>query len=186
METQKSLELIEAMFKESKKSFCRNSFYFIFWGFILAAAGLTEYFMRGMENHWIVWPIITTIGGIVSMVQGIREGKRQNVVTIGDRVVMLIWLGFVAALVYAIVFSLFHHMTPHAFVMLVTAYATFLTGGVSKFKPLLWGSLALFIGAVLAGFVIPMKEQGLLFAVAITLGYVIPGILLRRSENGEA
>jgi hypothetical protein len=183
MEAQKSIELIETMFKESKKSFSNNAFYFILWGVILALAGLAEYLLVGMENNWMVWPVVTTLGGLVSMIYGIKEGKKQRVTTMGDRMIMLIWLGFMFFLVFAITYAIYNHLTPHAIIMAGTAYATFLTGGVSRFKPLLFGSLALAIGAVLAGFVIPMEDHGLLFAITITLGYLVPGILLRRSEN---
>lgn len=183
MEPSKSIELIETMLKESKKSFYNNSFYFIMWGIILALAGLAEYFMYGQEYHWIAWPIVTTLGGLLSSIYGIREGKRQTVMTMGDRMIMLIWVGFMFALVFAIVYSIMNKLTPHALVLAVTAYATFLTGGVSRFKPLLFGSLAMAIAAVLAGFVLPMPSHGLLFAIAITLGYIVPGIMLRKSED---
>jgi hypothetical protein len=183
METTKSIELIETMFKESKKSFCNNSPYFILWGIALAAAGLAEHLLSGYENNWLVWPIVSTLGGIGSMVLGIREGKNQTVTSLGDRLNSYIWLAFIAVLVYSVVFSLYNHITPHALIMIVTAYATFLTGAISKYKPLMWGSVALAIGAILAAFVFPMSVHGLVFAITITLGYTIPGFMLRRSEN---
>jgi hypothetical protein len=183
METTKSIELIETMFKESKKTFCNNSPFFIMWGIILAIAGLTEYLLTGHPNNWMVWPVVTTIGGIISMVLGIKEGKKQSTKTIGDRIIGYIWLGFVAVLAYAIAYSLYNHITPHALILMGTAYATFLTGSISKYKPLILGAVALALGAVLAGFVFPMADHGLVFAITITLGYTIPGFMLRRSEN---
>jgi hypothetical protein len=42
MKATQSLEIIEAMLQESKKSLHRNSFYFLLWGLLMVPAGLAE------------------------------------------------------------------------------------------------------------------------------------------------
>ena len=66
METTQSIEIIESMFKESKKSLHRNSFYFIIWGLLLVPAGIAEYLLFENENFWMIWPAVGILGGIIS------------------------------------------------------------------------------------------------------------------------
>ena len=79
MENTKSLEIIESMFMESRKSLYRNSFYFILWGALLIPVSIAEYFMKGQPNFWIIWPIIGIIGGIISAIYGKKEEKDSGV-----------------------------------------------------------------------------------------------------------
>ena len=66
MDTAKSIEIIDQMLNESKKSLHRNSFYFILWGLILIPAALTDFFLYGEEASWIGWPVVSILGGIAS------------------------------------------------------------------------------------------------------------------------
>ena len=78
MKATQSLVIIEAMLQESKKSLHRNSFYFIMWGMLMIPIGIAESFLIGTKNFWIVWPIMGIVGGIVSSIYGIKEGKDQE------------------------------------------------------------------------------------------------------------
>ncbi|PJB55067.1 MAG: hypothetical protein CO098_18350, partial [Bacteroidetes bacterium CG_4_9_14_3_um_filter_41_19] len=66
MKTTQSIEIIEAMFKENKKSLHRNSFYFIMWGILLIPTGIAEYLLYGHPSFWMIWPAMGIMGGIIS------------------------------------------------------------------------------------------------------------------------
>ena len=185
METSKSLERIESMFLESKKSLRKNSFFFILWGVLMAGSGLAEYFLFGNPYYWIVWPIVGALGGIVSSIQGARMDKNIGIRTAEDRIMAFTWGGFIFSLIICIVFAITQGIAPAPLVLILASYATFISGGISKFKPLYWGSLFLIVGGIVCGFILPVETHGLVFAISILFGYVYPGIKLMQSENAQ-
>lgn len=186
METKQSLQIIESMFTESRKSLHKNSFYFILWGALLIPLGITESIFFGEKLLWVQWPIIGTIGGVISAIYGKKEDKRAGVTTMGDRITLYTWGAFGISMVIAIVYTVSNNLHPAAMILLLAASATFISGGISKFKPFVWGAGALAIGALLCAFYIQAQYHGLVFSSSLFLGYVIPGIMLKKSENGAA
>ncbi|HJN06280.1 MAG TPA: hypothetical protein QF480_06665 [Bacteroidales bacterium] len=79
-----------------------------------------------------------------------------------------------------------NHLSPSPMVLMLAGSATFISGGISKFSPFIWGGVILEIGAILCAFVFGPEYHGLIFAGSILLGYVIPGLILRRIENDKA
>lgn len=186
MESTQSVEIISKMIQESRKSLHRNSFYFILWGSLLIPAGIAEYFMLGTPNYWMIWPAIGIIGGIVSSIYGSKESKRSGVQTAGDRITSYTWGAFGATLIFVIIYSVSKGLTPHPLILITAGLATFISGGISKFKPFVMGGVFLGLGAIASGFFIDPEFHGLVFSTSILLGYVIPGVQLRKVENGQA
>lgn len=186
METAKSLEIIQNMMNESKKSLVRNSFFFLLWGVLLVPAGIAEYMLAGNSYSWAVWPVMGTLGGIISMIYGKRESNRVGVSTFSDRVSQFTWGSFGFALVFSIALSIRMHFPPHTLILMVAGMATFITGGICNFKPFIWGAIALEIGAVVCGFVVEPIYHSLVFSASIFVGYLVPGMQLRKIENEQA
>ena len=186
MNTSESIDIIERMFSESKKSLCKNSFYFILWGLIMIPVGIAESLLIGQPNFWLIWPIAGILGGFISMIHSRRESSKTNIYTTGDRITNYTWGGFGIALVFGILFSVYNQIPPHALVLILAGLATFISGGISKFTPFIWGALALGIGAILCAFFVPAQFQGYVSAASLLFGYVIPGFMLRKVENGAS
>ena len=186
METTKSIEIIEQMLAESKKSLYNNSFYFLLWGAMLIPAGIAEFLLQGTPYFWVVWPIVGTIGGIISAIYSIRESKKSGVNSAADRITGYTWGAFGFGLFFVLAFSAVNRMLPHTLILMLAGSATFISGGISKFKPFVWGGIVLEIGALLCAFVIEPMYHSLAFSLFIFLGYVIPGIILRKEEHGYA
>ena len=134
----------------------------------------------------MVWPIAGIAGGIISFFYGKKEAEKVGTQTALDRVTNYTWGAFGFTLVFAIAFSLYNQLSPHALVLMIAGSATFISGGISKFKPFIYGGIALEIGALACAFYVPASYQGFVFALSIILGYIIPGVILRKSENGKA
>jgi len=186
MQTTQSIEIIESMFMESKKSLHRNSFYFIMWGLLLVPAGIAEYMLFESDKFWLIWPVVGTTGGIIATIYGIREGKRSGTKTAGDRIYSYTWGAFIFLLFLGIAFSVQNNISPHAIILMLAGYATFISGGIAKFTPFVIGGIALVVGAILCAFLVAPHYQGLIFSASILLGYVIPGFILRKTENDQA
>lgn len=183
MENKQSIKIIESMFNETRKSLHNNSFYFILWGALLIPAGIAEFIFYGNESLWIEWPVIGILGGVISAIYSRNEDKRSGVKTIGDRITLYTWGAFGITLLISIAYSIHHNLPPAALILMLAGSATFISGGISKFTPFIWGGIILEIGAILCGFVFEPIYHGLIFSGSIFLGYVIPGIILKKSEN---
>ncbi|MBD3639102.1 MAG: hypothetical protein HUJ25_17235 [Crocinitomicaceae bacterium] len=183
MEITESVKIIERMMNESKKTLHNYSAYFIIWGMVMAPAGIAEYLLIDYEYRWIVWPIASIIGGVLSAIVGNKQSKKQQASSAMDRVIGYTWGAFGFCLILAIAYAVSIQKPPHTLVLMLAGGATFISGGISKFKPFIYGGLALELAAIACAFFIPGEFHSLIFAVGILLGYIIPGFILRNIEN---
>lgn len=183
---QNPLELINEMISVAKRSFVKMSYYFLLWGWLLFAAGLTEYLLRTQLGYahiaWIGWPIVGVLGGILAAVRGNKESKSAGATTYMNRVFTYLWGGFVVTLVLYIVASVMHHTNPGPGIIILTGLPTFVSGGIMRFKPLLIGGCTFWVLGI-AAHVLPAEWSSLLFCLALVLGYLVPGYLLQKAER---
>ena len=185
MTPSQSLQLIQDMVRQAKQSFQKSNFYFLLWGVLFALAGVVDHLLMrsGVELHWVVWPVMGVLGGIISGVHGAREGRRQGAMTWMDRVQMWLWGSYTVTLVLLIVAAVSWGRDPNPFVLLLTGLPTFVTGALIRFRPLMVGG-GLFWAIGLVSLFALREYSSLVFAFAIVAGYVVPGILLKRHEDG--
>src|SRR5690606_5115637 len=129
---EQSLQLINDMMAQARRSHQKVNFYFLLWGVLFALAGIAAHvlFRSGWEFHWIVWPIAGVLGGIISGVRGSREGKQQHSSTFMDRVHQWLWISYVITLVLMIIALVKLRIDPNPFVLLLTALPTFVSGAL--------------------------------------------------------
>lgn len=181
-----SLKLIETMIGQAKQSFQRNSFYFMLWGVLLIAAMAVNYFMaaNGDPRGGYAWGVVGILGGIASWAHGVREAKKQQVSSFMDRVMLWLWMGFLATLLITMFGSASsgHGMSVGAIIVL-TGLPTFVTGQLLRFRPLVLGGLLFWVLGTVSFFV-DMQTTALLYIAAMIFGYLIPGYLLKHQEDG--
>lgn len=182
---EQSLKLIESMIGEAKRSFSRMSFYFLLWGALLLLATLAEYAAgrAGLPNGWLGWPILGTLGGIISARHGAREGRKTGASTFTDRVFMWVWTVFTLTLIIVIISCVQVGQRPGPWVSILTAMPTMISGGILRFRPLIIGGVLFWVLGLFSLFQWP-EHGALLFALALLLGYIVPGFLLKRQEDG--
>lgn len=184
MEAAESVKIIEKMLQESRKSLSNSSFYFILWAAIMIPAGIVEWYIFGNPWFWLIWPIAGSVGGIITMIYSLTKHKTSQVTTAADRISGYTWGVFGICMLFAIFYSLRLNQTPHALILLLAGGATIISGGISKFKPFIIGGFCLIAAAVLCGFFIEPALHGLIFSAGLTVGYLIPGLMLRNAYNG--
>lgn len=181
-----SLKLIETMIGQAKQSFQRNSFYFLLWGVLLIAAMAANYLMaaNGDPRGSYAWGIAGIIGGIASWAYGARESKRHQVSSFMDRVMTWLWMGFLATLLISMFGSAVSgHNWSVGSIIVLTGLPTFVTGQMLRFRPLILGGILFWVlGAV--SFFVDVQTTALLYIAAMFFGYLIPGYLLKRQEDG--
>lgn len=164
-----------------------DGFHLIFWGWLITFCALTQYASIQMGFQWgpIVWMVLPPIGGIVSGIYGYRQEKKSRVKTYMDTALSYLWGGFIIAMVLTLVFGYAHGIkATYFFLMLLYGMATFITGGILKFRPLIIGSIFSFVSAIISVFVGEV-DQFLCISAALLFSYVIPGHMLRSKYKSQ-
>jgi hypothetical protein len=179
---QQSLAIITEMISHAKSNFRSNSIYFLLWGCVIALAnlGMFALILAHYSRPYVVWSIAIP-AWLITIYMAYRQGKKQRMTTHLDRIQMWMWFCFGVVIFTLVGFgkSLNYQLNP--VILLISALPTLLSGLMIKFRPLILGGIFFWVCGLLA-FVLGGPWQFLVGAVAVTVGYIIPGILLRKKE----
>lgn len=178
------LNVIYDMIENSKTRIRENAFFYLLWGWLVLSASLAHFIMMktGIFYSFLAWPVIMTIGMVISVIAGIRMGKRAGYRTHIDTAVIYLWYGFIFTIMVLLAFAISGKIAWEIFnALIISMYGlgTFVSGGILKFKPLIIGGICCWIIAICAFFV-PGEYSILLISVSIIVSYLIPGYLLRK------
>ncbi len=187
LKPEESLQIIEKMIQRTQKNLHDSSFYFLLWGWIILIGNLGHIIMNRIptiDKPYLIWLIVIP-GIIANFIYGMKQGKKNCVRTHLDRVNFLNWMSFLVGYAIVIVFmkQFNYKVTPLIFIL--AGNATFLTGIIIKFKPLIWGGIVFWLGVILQ-FVLPIEYVEFVSPVVIILGYLIPGYLLKFQNKKDA
>ncbi|MDA3955039.1 MAG: hypothetical protein PF485_15450 [Bacteroidales bacterium] len=187
LKPEESLQIINDMISSAKSKLSDKSFNFLVWGWTIALISLSHFIIEYFElykNPAIVWLLIFP-GMIITSIYNYRQGKSTKVFSHIDRVHMFTWIGFIISYFIVLFFmkKLNYQITPLIFIL--TAFATFVSGFILKFKPLIYGAIIFWIGAVLC-FLIPSEFVQLLGFIILVFGFIIPGYMLKSYSKKNA
>lgn len=77
---QQSLQLIQSMIDKTRVSISENRFYFLFWGWLVFLAILTQFLLKVVfhsEHHYLVW-LLTIPAVIITVVYSARRHKKRT------------------------------------------------------------------------------------------------------------
>lgn len=178
-----SLDIITDMIKQAKGNMKRNSFFFLFWGWIVVIANLGMYALIQIEYPmpYIVWSV-TLPAWIFTMYKVFRRKREQHFHTHLDRIHSTVWIVFGVCIFTFILFSgkLNHQVNP--LIVTLAAIPTMVSGVILRFRPLTIGSCLLWVFGI-TGFMTPMEYQNLIGAAAIICGYLVPGYMLKNKKE---
>jgi hypothetical protein len=177
---EESLAIITRMINQAKVNVNQGSFHLLLWGWIIFVASIAHFSLlkfSQMQNPQNVWLLVVP-GFFISFIYGWRQGRNRKVSTYSGRIYMWIWLAF--AIVFVIMYAIFIDLGGgiNSLILLMAGYATFLSGQVLRFKPLVAGGILFWVFAILA-YVIGNEYGLLITAVSVLTGYLIPGYLLK-------
>lgn len=181
------LNMISSMISEARKSFSKTSIYFLIWGVVMAAAGLVEFWLtqNAYAYPYISWPIAGLVGGIWAGIVGRKQGMEQQHFTLYDRAIMAIWSSYTITLILVVIAAVLQKQNPGLWIMFLTGLPTMASGILIKFRPLVLGGIVFWVAGLIALF-IPANYLALVFAISLFLGYIIPGLMLKKAEeNGS-
>jgi hypothetical protein len=180
------LNVIYGMIENSKSRIRENAFFYLLWGWLVLLASLSHFFMikMGIFYSFLAWPVIMTIGMVISVIAGIRMGKKAGHRTHIDTAVIYLWYGFFFALLVILALSIggkIHWEITNGLIITMYGLGTFVSGGILKFRPLIIGGICCWLIALMV-FIVPNEYSLLLVAGSIIIAYLIPGYLLRRAH----
>ena len=88
------------------------------------------------------------------------------------------WIGFVVTMIITLIAVV--PANPNPFVLLLAGLATFITGGICEFRGFIIGGVIFWISAIVS-FQLGVQASLLVYALAMFLGYIVPGYSLKRS-----
>ncbi len=184
---QDSLLLIQSMINKTRSNIGKNRFHFLFWGWYVFIAILTEFFLKVVlryEHHYIVWlGVIPAV--IITIVYSTKYNRTSYRTYIGDSMNYL-WTG-IGISFFVLSFIIGQKggegwVNAYPFFILFYGLGTFVSGRILKFTPLVIGGIFNWILACVAVFV-SYDYQLLIAALAILTSYIIPGHLLSAKKD---
>jgi hypothetical protein len=187
LQVTESMDIINKMINNAKNKLADDGFLLIFWGWLVIAAALIHYitFKLNIDYGYLTWIIMMPLGGIFSAIYGHKQGKKHAAKTYVGTYLGYLWGAFVIGMVITLGLMPFHGIKFTYFgLMILYGIATFISGGLLEFKPLVWGSLVSFACAVISVFLGEI-DQLLIISVALLGSYIIPGYLLRAKFKSQ-
>lgn len=183
---EQSWNIMQEMISSAQKSFKDDGSYYLLWGCLSLLANLGHWIgikMGEPELAPIVWPVLMISGGVYTGIKSARESKSRAVKTHLGSIMGAVWIGFGLSLmvVFAAVTSQNNWLLINPMVIMLYAWATFISGTILKFKPLIYGGIFAWVVSGFSFFA-PQDIQLILGALAIIASYLVPGYLLK-SKN---
>lgn len=183
MSGEESFEVINRMINSARSEIQGESFYYLFWGWLVFIASLTHYLLleTGSQYGPFAW-ILMAVGGIYTAIKSARDNKKRKVKTYIEQFMKYTVIAFLIALTLSLVMMGKLQINCYPVVMIVYGMFLFISGGALQHRPLIFGGLLNF---VLAGFAFytDFSTQLLILAAAVLGGYIIPGYMLKSQEN---
>lgn len=187
---QEGLQLIHRMISTAKEELSDNGFFFLLWGWLVFIASLSHYVLLTVvhyRNHALPWAILMPLGGVISFIYGMRLEKRAKVKTFMDEIMNYVLIAFLVSL-FIVLFVMGPsggYSLAYPVIMLLYGIWLFVSGGALRFRPLVLGGIINWMCAI-AAFFLEFEHQLLLLALAVLLGYIIPGHMLKAKYKNAA
>jgi hypothetical protein len=181
---QESLDLISKMISKTKDSVADDSFYFLFWGWLVFACCISQYVLKiyfHYPNHFAVWWTMP-LGGIITAIYGSRQSRVKKVKSFVDEALGYLWIAVALSFMVLVIINMLSSnaiwQTAFTYYILLYAIGTFVSGSLIRFKPLIIGGAINFVLAAVS-IKFSYDNQLLIGGLAILISYIIPGHLLR-------
>jgi hypothetical protein len=176
-----SLELIASMISKAKNSYIESGIGPLVWGILITFCSLVTYFqiVFHFELAFDIW-FISLFALIPQAYFSFRQKKPKTVTSHDESMMNYVW-GTFAICIFMLSFYASKTNSSHntALYMMVYGIPTFITGGIRKFKPMIFGGLICWACSI-ASYYTGSANGMLLMALSSLSAWLIPGIILRR------
>jgi len=181
-----SLKVIYEMIESAKSKIGRNYFYYLFWGYLVAATCILEFILIRMNygKHYMVWSVLMPAGALVTLIFYLKTRSSLTSKSFIGTSMGFLWTGWVISFTILIVFVNLRQdfLLILPMIMAMYALAIFVAGGIVNFRPLILGAVAAWIASVVS-FFMPYQVQLMIFTGVLILSHIIPGHILRNRSK---
>jgi hypothetical protein len=186
MTGEESLKIITEMINRTKVNIRQGSFHLLFWGWLLIICSLIAWLLAkftGYSHPYYIWFLVIP-GSFVSMIYGFVNGRKEKVHTYAEGLYMWTWIGFLITATVLFIVQAKSMEIITSYILLLAGFPTFLSGFILKFRPLIFGGICFWVIALLVNFAGPSLAP-LGTPVAMLIGYLIPGYMLKNRVNHD-
>ncbi|CAN5384118.1 hypothetical protein BH23BAC1_BH23BAC1_05420 [soil metagenome] len=178
--SEEHLKIIAEMIEQAQGNFSQQSFYYLLWGTVAILCNLGHFILLKLNYPYpyLVW-LLTIPAWTIVFIYISRHRNQKTVVTTFDKINMWLWLSLGMSIFILIMFGSYINFKINPIILFLAATPTFVSGVILKFKPLLVGGVVFWLSAI-ASYLMDYPSQFLISAFAIAVGFLIPGILIKR------
>ncbi len=181
-----SLAIITEMIAKAKRETSgEGSYQLLLWGWVVSICNFAQYLLQRLafEKPYLVWLLIIP-AALLSARWGYLKAKNSPVKSHLGMMINQLWIAvFVGILVILSAMPVLGY-NHNPVILLLVAVGMFATGSIIRVNAFKFGAIILAIGAIIA-FQLPVVEQNLAAAVAIILGYLVPGYYLKNKYSAR-
>ncbi len=191
MTPDESLGVITEMINNLKEDYKNDSYNFILWGWTITLASITHYIMLLLLHRYEMYSnmgLLSMLNWILFVgagmaIQYIHIAKQKpSIRSPYNRFIKALWLAAGLNMVVIIALCFKFEIYPPVLILPIIGMATLIMGILIRFKPLIAGGCLFFAAALIAAFW--FYEYSLIVnAIAIVLGYLVPGYMLKNSKS---
>jgi hypothetical protein len=178
-----SLALITEVINKTKENINQHSFIFLLWGWLLVVATVSRYLLTAFTDFkyfFLPYPILSALGILVTILFYLQKSM-VNTETYLSYFIKRLWMVLLLGFISVVFISVYQNIQPAPYIMIVGGIGTLVTGVVLKFKPLQIGGILFLLLAIISS-LIANEYKDLVHGIAIILGYLIPGYLLKSAK----
>ena len=179
---EESFNLIAKMISRAKNEYSDNGRGWLVWGWLLFAASSASAILKHIElTKYISW--LWNVMGILVLLYFIYEITRKKTVKVKTYVEEMLdkfSAGFFISLITIIIASgIAGNGFAFGYYFILYAFWMYIYGSAIHFKPLIIGAYVNWAAAILIFIVDDFKYGMIIAAIAVLVGYLIPGYMLR-------
>jgi hypothetical protein len=178
-----SLKLINEMIGKAKRSYITTGAASIVWGILIILCSLLTWYQIYAQYSFgfDIW-LLVFLAVVPQIYFSIKERKKKKFVSHDENTMTYLWTTFgICIFILSFYNSKFNPDSSHstALFMLLYGIPTFITGGIFKFKPMIFGGLICWVLSV-ASMYTDIATDMLFMAGCGLFAWLIPGIILWR------
>jgi hypothetical protein len=182
-----SLQIIQSMIQVAKEEHRESGAGWLIWGWLLFIASVVSAILMYIETErfiaW-VWTGILVVGLIVYMIAHIMPLRKTKVKTYVGALLDKIGNGFFISLFIIIAASTISKAGfAFGYYYILYAFWMFIYGSALRFRPLIIGAYVNWAAALAIFLINDFMYDMIVSAIAILVGYLIPGYILRSEFN---
>ena len=176
-----SLKLINEMIGKAKKSHIEKGIASMIWGALIVFCSIVNWSQIKYNHSWPIgdiW-ILTVFALFVQIFFSVIESRNKTYVSYEQSMIKYAWIAFGVCMFILSAYMNVHNQNGDSITLVIMLYGipTFITGGATKFKPMIYGGLFCWVLSVISIYT-KQETDLLLMAAAGLFAWLIPGIIL--------